>query len=845
MARGGRRWSGSGGDCAVLLLKVFIGGPGTCLNTLQRYTSTEQTGDPLGPGPGGHDGPPAGDGTAPKGVAEAVIGVPARLAARPATDPPGPAAGTEPWPGIARECLKVQPQAVLRRLPGRETFARTVELPGDEARSPGTGASQAVRRRVIVKRFATRRGCPARDEFATLEALREAGVAVPEPLAWAAAGRLSALLMADLALAPPGNGSAGEPLDGTGQAAGSEMGSGQDLGWHLARADGPGRRRLLAALLDLLGQFHGDLGQGPGCQSWYHRDLYLSHILVGHHGRLTMIDVGRVRPCVAPERARRWFAKDLAALLHSAPPEVSRSERLRFLAAWLERTGRSAAGDQHRRRRQLRSWARDVMRRRRAMAAHRPRHGEAGPYAGAQPAAGKPASTKAGGLPELVVRMPNWIGDAVMAEPLIAALAAAHGAPESAGSLTLLGSAPVLSLFRHLGPKVELRPLAGRETAAHYVGASDSVGAPGAAGSMESGGAIDPGGQKSGQRAALFLNGSLRSVLAARLAGIRSTWGWADGGRRFLLSHAVERQLGRGLGQSVEPMPLTAAAAMLGQALGLDYPARAPRLTPQPAARSAVEKRLGQAGLDPVAPFILLNAGGRRGSAKAWPAAYWGELLDLLAREQTLPLVLTAGPGEEESVRAAIHAAGAIPDGRVLLCLDPVPDLPELLALSAAAVLVVGTDSGPAHLARAAGRPTVVVMGPTDPRHSSWPREREHSPVCPAQSGPFRAGPPTSAKGTAPRVVVRAELPCGPCHRERCPLAGDEFQRCMSAVSPAMVAAAARELIELQSPGQSAAAQPTACESPGPGTEQSPGEGADTSACPLGLTGAGGVGSYP
>ena len=67
-------------------------------------------------------------------------------------------------------------------------------------------------------------------------------------------------------------------------------------------------------------------------------------------------------------------------------------------------------------------------------------------------------------------------------------------------------------------------------------------------------------------------------------------------------------------------------------------------------------------------------------------------------------------------------------------------------------------DSGPRHLAVGLERPLVVVAGPTDPRHTADHLERT--------------------------ALLRVRVPCGPCHRERCPLAGAEHHACMARVAP-------------------------------------------------------------
>jgi ADP-heptose:LPS heptosyltransferase len=90
----------------------------------------------------------------------------------------------------------------------------------------------------------------------------------------------------------------------------------------------------------------------------------------------------------------------------------------------------------------------------------------------------------------------------------------------------------------------------------------------------------------------------------------------------------------------------------------------------------------------------------------------------------------------------------------------------ELAALLEQADLVVGTDSGPAHLAAAVGTPAVVLFSGTNSL-PQWQPRGEHV-----------------------RVIRRA-VACSPCHRHRCPLAGHP---CMSGIAPSEVADAVESL---------------------------------------------------
>ncbi|MFT7543099.1 MAG: tRNA A-37 threonylcarbamoyl transferase component Bud32 [Gammaproteobacteria bacterium] len=223
----------------------------------------------------------------------------------------------------------------LRSGPDRETFIW--EAPGGVSR--------------IVKRYDSRRWrealrerlagqdprSPGRREYETLLELEQAGVSVPRPIACHEEGALSLVVMELL-----------EPL--------------------VSLRDRLQQNPELAAqsfepVLELVQRFHG--------AGWYHRDLYLDHlVLVGEPERLALIDLERARRDRHPRR--RWFIKDLAALLVSTPDEVEPRLCLRFLSRWLDHHGVQG-------RRIRRRWLHAVQAKARRMAAHVPHGGTSYP----------------------------------------------------------------------------------------------------------------------------------------------------------------------------------------------------------------------------------------------------------------------------------------------------------------------------------------------------------------------------------------------------------------------------------------------------------------------------------
>lgn len=114
--------------------------------------------------------------------------------------------------------------------------------------------------------------------------------------------------------------------------------------------------------------------------------------------------------------------------------------------------------------------------------------------------------------------------------------------------------------------------------------------------------------------------------------------------------------------------------------------------------------------------------------SRQWPADRLGQVARHLGERHNLPTVVTwAGAREESRAREILEKSG----GHAYLA--PKTDLTELAALLSKAVLVVGSDTGPLHLAAAVGTPCVGLHAVTR-AESSGPYGTQHATVqvdCP------------------------------------------------------------------------------------------------------------------
>ena len=134
--------------------------------------------------------------------------------------------------------------------------------------------------------------------------------------------------------------------------------------------------------------------------------------------------------------------------------------------------------------------------------------------------------------------------------------------------------------------------------------------------------------------------------------------------------------------------------------------------------------------------FAIINPGGGW-ATKLWPADHYSKLAELFWQEHALPSFITFGPNEEalaSNVAAMVSSDAARPLSS---------SLKQFFALARHAAVFAGGDTGPLHLAAAAGAPIVGVFGPT----------------LPARNGPFRPDD----------IVVGRDIWCrANCHRRSC-----------------------------------------------------------------------------
>ncbi len=201
------------------------------------------------------------------------------------------------------------------------------------------------------------------------------------------------------------------------------------------------------------------------------------------------------------------------------------------------------------------------------------------------------------------------------------------------------------------------------------------------------------------------MQGTLRSAVIGWMAGARELVGYRDP-RESLAAGLYKRRIERRGRHVIEQ-----GAALLSEACGVALEAEPAALPHEAWADDwAAEVAVGGAS-EPRRLCVLAVGGGWR--AKLWPAKRYGDLAIRL-RAMGVDVVVNAA-GQDDPVAAEVVAAGA-GAARAVVC-----NVTGLIALLRRAVLVIGGDSGPTHLAAALGIPLVALFGPTDPeRNGPW-----------------------------------------------------------------------------------------------------------------------------
>jgi heptosyltransferase II len=307
---------------------------------------------------------------------------------------------------------------------------------------------------------------------------------------------------------------------------------------------------------------------------------------------------------------------------------------------------------------------------------------------------------------------PNWIGDAVMAQPLLQLLSKMHPS-RPIDVLAPPSVAPVWRAMREVDTVLETPFRHGALQLKERWQYAQMLRARGYAD-------------------AYVLPNTLKYALIPWLAGIPRRVGY-QGEMRYGLLNVMHHD-------DEPPRPMVPFYAAL---------ADAPRdrlrgVVPRPvlyAGDEQVRAVCQRLGIAQDRPLVVFAPGAEFGAAKRWPTGHFARLTDEIRKADPGAQVALLGSPKDKPVCDEIVAAAG-KDG--MFNLAGVTRLDEAVALIARAAAVVANDSGLLHVASALNRPVIAIYGPTDPDHA----------------------PPFS--DVAKSLSLRLE--CAPCRQRECPL---------------------------------------------------------------------------
>jgi heptosyltransferase-2 len=338
---------------------------------------------------------------------------------------------------------------------------------------------------------------------------------------------------------------------------------------------------------------------------------------------------------------------------------------------------------------------------------------------------------------KILVRAPNWVGDAVMAIPALETIRRTR----ADGEICVLARPVVADLFSG-------QPFADRILRYDFRGSHRGwLGRGKLAAEL----------RKEKFDVAVLLQNAFEAAWLAWCAGIPERIGYARDARGPLLTQAIrvpqEGDIPKH--ESQYYLELLRGAGWINSSRVLPPI----HLLVTDGERTVAESVLRSAGARENAWRCAIAPGASYGAAKCWLPERFAQLADRLISESTADVIFFGTPGEKEiaaRIQSNMKSRAISLVGETSMC--------DLSALFASCSAFIGNDSGAMHVAAAAGLPVIGIFGSTDP------------------------------EGTAPVTeqftLIREAVSCSPCFLRRCPV----DHRCMERITVESVFAAAMRL---------------------------------------------------
>ncbi|MCH7871787.1 MAG: lipopolysaccharide heptosyltransferase II [Planctomycetes bacterium] len=341
-------------------------------------------------------------------------------------------------------------------------------------------------------------------------------------------------------------------------------------------------------------------------------------------------------------------------------------------------------------------------------------------------------------LRHVLVILPTWVGDFVMATPLLRAIRERF----DGAWITFLAVPNLVGVIED-GPwmdEVAVWPTKGE------------------------GGGIDAflslAGRLRAKRfdLAVLLTNSFRSALVAWLGRVGRRAGYARDGRSLLLTDRLRPIKKNGC---YVAGPMLQYYMTLAERVGCPIENTKLELGVTPEQERGGEELKSHYGFGSDRPYAVINPGAAFGAAKCWLPERFAEVCDRVSDERGWQPVVVGAASEAPLMREIVRLASS----EVICCDDPGTTLGSLKPIIRDAALLVCNDTGPRHYGNAFDVPTVTVFGST---YQAW-----------------------TNTDYAGETKLQVEVECGPCMLRTCPL----DHRCMKGVTADNVMGAVGSLV--------------------------------------------------
>ncbi len=347
----------------------------------------------------------------------------------------------------------------------------------------------------------------------------------------------------------------------------------------------------------------------------------------------------------------------------------------------------------------------------------------------------------------IVVFLPNWVGDVVMATPTLRSLR--EGFRDSR--------------ITYFGRGVALAVLGGNKWADDEL-CDESGKKPKSLNFWRTASRL----RKLKPDTVMLLPNSFRSALLAWLSGASQRVGYNRDGRGWLLTDRLTPQ--RDSAGRFKPIPTIDYYAEILKKFDIDLDSRQMELPVTPEDVAAADALLTEASWVESQPLVMLNPGASFGTSKLWPAERYAVLADELIGRAGAQIIINAAPNPAE-LELARTVAAAMTHKPLINFADRKNTLGLLKALAGRCRLLITNDTGARHISAAMGSAVVTIFGSTDPvwAQIDYPKER----------------------------IIREAVPCSPCQKKFCPLPpGPGHHVCMTSINVQSVLNSALELLQ-------------------------------------------------